>query len=432
MMVINNITELYDVYLQHPSIQTDSRKIKPGDIFFALKGPNFDGNAYALQALEDGAAYAVVDTVQSSDERLIVVENVLTTLQQLARHHRLQTGIPFIAITGSNGKTTTKELITKVLSSKFRTYATEGNLNNHIGIPLTLLKIKPDAEMAVIEMGANHQGEIAGYCTVALPDYGLITNCGKAHLEGFGGIEGVRKAKGELYDHLRLHEGCIFRFADLDYLEKMATGIREQVTYGTANAQIIGKALSGEMFLKVAVLSAGRECTIRTQLVGDYNLPNVLAAIAVGDYFGIDIDTIREAIESYSPSNSRSQLIQVNNNRIILDAYNANPASMKMAIENMASLDVPGKWLLLGAMKEMGAASDEEHQALVDLLNHYGFTNVVLVGDEFKTTDHSFQWFPTAEAARDFLRRSLPSQATILIKGSRGSRMEQVLDVFYE
>jgi len=431
MASVNNISKLYDIYLQYPSIQTDSRRIKQGDIFFALKGPNFDGNSYAARALEDGAVYAVVDAPASTvDERFIVVEDVLTSLQQLARHHRLQTGIPFIAITGSNGKTTTKELITKVLSAKFKTYATEGNLNNHIGVPLTLLRVKPDAEMAVIEMGANHQKEIAAYCTIALPDYGLITNCGKAHLEGFGGIEGVRKAKGELYDHLRLHNGCIFRFADLEYLEKMAAGIEQQVTYGTGNAQIIGKALSGGLFLNVAVLTSGMECTIHTRLVGEYNLPNVLAAIAVGNYFGIDIDTIRVAIEDYIPSNSRSQLIEINNNKIIMDAYNANPASMKLAIENMASLEAENKWLLLGAMKEMGTASDEEHQALVNLLNQHGFSNVVLVGEEFRGTDHRFSWFPTAEAARDFLGQHLPSGAVILIKGSRGAKMELVLDAF--
>lgn len=433
MPVTNNINELYDLYLQHPSIQTDSRKIKAGDLFFALKGPNFNGNAYALQALKDGAAYAIIDDqLLATNARLIVVEDVLTALQHLARHHRLQMNIPFIAITGSNGKTTTKELVTKVLSSKFRTYATEGNLNNHIGVPLTLLKIKPDAEMAVIEMGANHQGEIAAYCTVALPDFGLITNCGKAHLEGFGGIEGVRKAKGELYDHLRLHEGAIFRFTDFDYLEKMALGIKEQVTYGTGNAQVIGKALSGELFLKVAVLSSGMECTIQTQLVGDYNLPNVLAAIAVGDYFGVDVDTIRQAIESYVPSNSRSQLMEVGDNKIILDAYNANPASMKLAIDNMASLNGNNKWLLLGAMKEMGNASGEEHQVIVDILKQYDFSNVILVGAEFKATNHQFRWFPTSADARDFLVQNLPLHATILIKGSRGAKMEQVLEAFHK
>jgi UDP-N-acetylmuramoyl-tripeptide--D-alanyl-D-alanine ligase len=299
-----DLNALYNIYLQHPSVQTDSRKIKAGDIFFALKGPNFNGNSYAAQALADGAAFAVIDEPEyAQNEQYIVVENVLLCLQQLARHHRLQLQIPFLAITGSNGKTTTKELITKVLSQKYTTYATEGNLNNHIGVPLTLLKIGSDATMAVIEMGANHQQEIAGYCTIALPDYGLITNCGKAHLEGFGGTEGVKKAKGELYDHVRAHKGTIFRFSDADYLQQMASGIAHQITYGTANAQILGRAIKDGVFLTVAILTAGLECTIHTQLVGDYNLPNVLAAVAVGHHFGVPIEKIKSAIEAYAPSN---------------------------------------------------------------------------------------------------------------------------------
>lgn len=425
-----SIPALYGLYLQHPSVQTDSRKLKEGDIFFALKGPSFNGNEFAQQAIDTGAAYAVVDEEKYAvNDKILFTEDVLQTLQQLARHHRLQLNIPVIAITGSNGKTTTKELIYKTLSAKFKTYATEGNLNNHIGVPLTLLKINPEIEMAVIEMGANHQLEIAGYCDIALPDYGLITNCGKAHLEGFGGIEGVRKAKGELYDFIRKANGTIFRYSDADYLEAMAKGIEKQITYGTANAQIIGKAIEDGLFLQLAILTSGLETTIQTNLVGAYNLPNVLAAVAVGNYFGVEIEDIKKAIKEYSPSNSRSQLIQKGSNQIISDAYNANPASMKLAIENLSEMHAANKWLMLGAMKEMGSAEKEEHQALVDLASTLHFKNVLLVGEEFKNTNHSFLWFADSEKAAAYIQNNPIKDAVILVKGSRGSKMEKILEV---
>ncbi len=424
------IPELYDLFLKHPSVCTDSRSIKQGDLFFALKGPSFNGNQFALEALKKGAAWVIADeALFDAHPRILFVQNVLTTLQQLAKHHRLQLNIPVIAITGSNGKTTTKELVAQVLSAKYHTLATEGNQNNHIGVPLTLLKISSDTEMAIIEMGANHQGEIATYCEIALPGYGLITNCGKAHLEGFGGIEGVRKAKGELYDFIRKFEGSIFRCADLDYLEKMSTGIEHQVTYGSANAQITGRALTDGFFLQVAVLSAGMETTIHTKLVGEYNLPNVLAAIAVGHYFGMVIDEIKKAIESYAPSNSRSQLILKGANRIISDAYNANPASMKSALQNLAGMEAEQKWLMLGSMKEMGNAEHAEHQALIDLAVQLGFENVILVGKEFSATRHNFQWFEDADIAVQFLQEHPVSHALILVKGSRGAQMEKILAV---
>jgi UDP-N-acetylmuramoyl-tripeptide--D-alanyl-D-alanine ligase len=424
-----SIPELYERYLQYPSVQTDSRKIKKDDIFFALTGDNFDGNLFAEQAVKDGAAYAVIDNAAyARDDRYIVVDDVLTCLQQLAKHHRLQLNIPVIAITGSNGKTTTKELLTQVLAARYKTYATEGNFNNHIGVPLTLLKIRPDAEMAIIEMGANHIGEIASYCTIALPDYGLITNCGKAHLEGFGSIEGVKKAKGELYDHLRHFTGTIFRNADLDYLEKMASGIETQITYGTANAQIIGKATGEGPMLQVTLLSAGLETQIQTQLVGAYNLPNVLAAVTAGHHFQIDIDTIKMALEQYQPSNSRSQWMELGDNRIILDAYNANPSSMKLAIENLQQIQGTNKWLLLGAMKEMGPESFDEHQALVHLIEQLAFKNVILSGKEFEGIKHGYLWFASSEEVRDYLRAHPIHNATLLVKGSRGSRMETVLE----
>lgn len=426
-----SIPELYDIYLQYPSVQTDSRKVKAGDIFFALKGDNFNGNAFAAQALADGAAYAVVDeAAYVAGPKYMLTDDVLHNLQQLAAYHRMQLPIPVIAITGSNGKTTTKELLIAVLSAKYKTYATEGNLNNHIGVPLTLLKIKKGAEFAIVEMGANHIGEIASYCNIAAPDYGLITNCGKAHLEGFGSLEGVRKAKGELYDYLRNFSGSIFRNADLDYLADMGRGIDEQITYGTSNAEIIGRATGDGNQLQVTILTAGLETQIQTQLVGDYNLANVLAAVAVGEYFDVDIDTIKKALEQYAPSNSRSQWLEKGSNKIILDAYNANPSSMKLAIENLAHLKAEHKWLLLGAMKEMGAASVTEHQALVDLLQQLGLQQVILTGTEFEATKHNYLWFATSEEAKNYLLQYPIQDATILIKGSRGSRMEVVLDAF--
>ncbi len=421
---------LYEIFKQYPSVQTDSRKVADGDIFFALKGPNFNGNAYAEQALKQGAAYAVIDDpAYAHIDNTLLTDDVLNALQLLAAHHRNQFDIPFLAITGSNGKTTTKELIFATLHSKFKTQATEGNLNNHIGVPLTLLKLKTDTEMLIIEMGANHQKEIESYCKIAQPNFGLITNCGKAHLEGFGGIEGVRKAKGELYDYLRQYNGAIFRYADFDYLAAMSDGIASQITYGTANAQIIGKAIHEGFFLKVAILTSGLETIITTKLVGDYNLPNVLAAVAVGHHFGMNIDEIKTAIENYTPSNSRSQLIEINTNQIISDAYNANPASMKLALENMAQISSDNKWLMLGAMKEMGADTDFEHQALVNLATQLGFENVLLVGNEFQSIQHHFHWFENSEKAADFVKNNRPQHAVILVKGSRGSKMERILEV---
>jgi len=426
-----NIEALYKIYQQHPHIQTDSRKIAAGDLYFALKGGNFDGNNFAAQALQDGAAYAIVDdpTVVASD-KYILVDDVLSTLQHLATHHRKQFNIPFIAITGTNGKTTTKELAYQVLSSSFRTYATEGNLNNHIGVPLTLLKIRPDAEMAIIEMGANHEKEIAFYCGIAQPNYAIINNVGKAHLEGFGSLEGVRRAKGELYDYIRQTNGTIFINADLYYLQEMAQGITKQVRYGSANASVLGRVISGGPCLQFAVLSSGMETLIQTQLVGDYNFPNAMAAVAVGHHFGISVDKIKTALEAYSPSNSRSQLIQKGNITIIMDAYNANPTSMKLAIDNLAAMQTEKeKWLLLGAMKEMGENCKQEHEALVQLAQAHGFTNVILVGKEFEQVQHNYRYFETAAAAGEWLAAHLPDNAIMLVKGSRGSKMEDTLQI---
>ncbi len=422
------IEHLYKLYLQFPSVQTDSRKVKKGDLFFALTGPSFNGNAFASVALENGASYAIIDQREfAQDDRYILVDDALSCLQKLATHHRLQFNIPFIAITGSNGKTTTKELITAVLQKKYRTYATQGNLNNHIGVPLTLLKIRTDAEMAVIEMGANHLKEIESYCQIARPTYGIITNCGKAHIEGFGGEEGVRKGKGELYDFLRSTGGSVFRNADLRYLEEMAKGIRTQITYGSANAKYLGKPLINDTFLKLAILTSGSETTITTNLVGDYNFPNVMVAVAVGLHFGISVNDVKDALESYVPDNSRSQFVQIGGNRVLLDAYNANPSSMRAAISNFASSGVKEKRLWLGGMKEMGTEEASEHLNLLDFIKEYEWSEVILVGNEFKDISGGFQWFETSAEAAEYVREHLPKDATILIKGSRGSKMENLL-----
>ncbi len=423
------IAQLYKLYQQYPYVETDTRKLRKGCIFFALSGENFNGNSFAQQALDKGAAYAVIDDrTYAVNDNCIVVDNVLYTLQHLAKYHRLQFSIPFIAITGSNGKTTTKELIAAVLRTKYVTYATEGNLNNHIGVPLTLLKIKGDAQMAIIEMGANHQKEIASYCEIAMPDHGLITNCGKAHIEGFGGIEGVRKGKGELYDYLRTNDGTIFRNTDLDYLEEMAKGIEEQVTYGTEHAKYIGKPVMKDVFLSVAVDVDGSEVIIDTNLVGDYNFPNAMVAIAVGLHFGVSIDEIKKALIAYNPDNSRSQWLQKGCNKIILDAYNANPTSMRAAISNFAAANLPNKLLWIGGMKEMGPEELNEHRELVAFIAQYKWGNVILVGKEFKGLQNDYIWFDTSAEAAEYVRAHQPSNSSILIKGSRGSKMEVLLD----
>lgn len=423
-----HIEALYKIFLAHPSVQTDTRKLKAGDLFFALKGDNFNGNLFAKQALEKGAAYAIVDEpIETADARIILVDDTLTTLQQLAKYHRQQFSIPFLAITGSNGKTTTKELIHAVLSTTFKTYTTEGNLNNHIGIPLTLLKVKKDAQIAVVEMGANHQKEIEGYCKYALPTYGLINNVGKAHLEGFGGIEGVKKGKGELYDFIRASGGAIFINTDFDYLEEMSVGITNKITYGTNHAAVTGVLVKSEPFLEVELTNQPELGIIKTHLVGDYNLPNVLAAVCVGLHFGVSPAVIKSAIEHYQPTNSRSQLIEKDTNKIVLDAYNANPSSMKLAIENFAKLQADKKVLMLGGMAEMGEASLAEHQAIIDLIDQFNWYKVVLVGGDFGKINHPHIYFNSSLEAKEWYKMQSFTHTHLLIKGSRSMKMEEIL-----
>ena len=435
-----SISEIYDIYLQYPSVVTDTRKLKEGDFFFALKGPNFNANTFAFKAIEAGAAYCVVDepltTIATYYEgnneahkeaalsKMIVVDDVLTTLQALAGHHRSTFDIPFIAITGSNGKTTTKELVYTVLSSHFKTYTTQGNLNNHIGVPLTILSIKKDAQMAVIEMGANHQKEIEGYCVYTKPTHGIISNCGKAHLEGFGGEEGVKKGKGELYTFLRGHKGTAFVYTGYDYLNEMSAGIQNIVPY------INGTIQSSEPFLTVAANINETTTTVNSQLVGSYNLPNILCALTIGKHFGVPEHKMVDAIANYAPSNSRSQLITKDTNTIILDAYNANPSSMKVAIDNFAKLAGLNKIVMLGAMMELGEHSLAEHLALLQLIAEYSFESVVLVGDDFLAHQNAlpqFIYFKTTAEAKAWLAAQNPTHAQLLIKGSRSMQMETVL-----
>jgi UDP-N-acetylmuramoyl-tripeptide--D-alanyl-D-alanine ligase len=424
-----SIEHLYRLYLRYPSVCTDTRKVKSGDLFFALKGENFNGNLFAGKAIENGAAYAVIDEAPPvANDQFILVDDVLTCLQALAAHHRNQFSIPFIGITGSNGKTTTKELIHAVLSEKYKTYTTEGNLNNHIGIPLTLLKIKNDAEIAIVEMGANHLGEIAGYCLYTRPTHGLITNSGKAHLEGFGGVEGVRKGKGELFEYLRQHEGTAFVMWDYDYLQQMSRGIRSIISYGTTNADITGRTETASPYLRVSITKGRPSGPIQTRLTGDYNMPNVLAAVSLGNYFKVEPAAIKKGIENYEPSNSRSQLISAGSNTIVLDAYNANPSSMKLAIENFIQFPGNEKVLLLGGMAELGTDSIAEHEQILHQVGSKTWKDVVLVGGDFLKINHPYKSFTNSEEAGKWVASRKYHDTVFLVKGSRSMQMEKVVE----
>ena len=423
------ISRLYQLYLQHPVIKTDSRKIQTGDIFFALKGLNYNGNNFAKEALSAGASYVVVDAeIDGSSDRIIKTADVLFTLQQLAKHNREQFNIPFIAITGSNGKTTTKELIHSVLSSAYKTYTTEGNLNNHIGIPLTLLKIKNDADNAVIEMGANNLKEIESYCKYVQPTHGLITNFGKAHLQGFGSIEGVRKAKGELFNYLKEIRGTAFVNADDEVMVGMSEGIKNIITYGVVNGSIKGRVLNNASFLQVGITGDVVIDNLKTQLVGEYNLPNVLAAVAVGKYFSVPEEKIKTSLENYAPSNSRSQLIRQGSNTIILDAYNANPSSMKAAIENFAKMEGENKILMLGGMMELGKDSKVEHAQILKIIDEHKWHKVILVGDDFKDLKNNYIMFDNSAEVKEWFTNQTFENTLILIKGSRSIQMEKILE----
>ncbi|MDI9358245.1 MAG: UDP-N-acetylmuramoyl-tripeptide--D-alanyl-D-alanine ligase [Phycisphaerales bacterium] len=424
-----HVDELYALFQKHPSVSTDTRNIKDGDLFFALRGANFDGNQFIAEAFSKGARYCIVDTPSTLyPDKTVVVSDVLATLQALAHTHRKKLSIPIIAITGSSGKTTTKELVASVLSKKYKCYATVGNLNNHIGIPLTLLRIPLSAEIAVIEMGASHQKEIEGYCRFVEPTHGIITNCGKAHLAGFGGEEGIRKGKGELFDYLRKNKGRAFVCTDYAYFINMVQGL-DIMTYGqNKTATIHGVLVQSQPYLNALVQIAHEEVLIKTQLIGDYNLPNILAAVTVGAYFKVACQDIRLQIESYHPQNNRSQMIDWGNNKIILDYYNANPESMRLAILNFAQLQYAKKILLIGSMVELGADSLKEHQAIVDLINQYQWEQVLLVGDQFEHTKHPYYFVKDSTLARDWFMKQNFENCVFLLKGSRYYKMEKVIE----
>ncbi|PXX23982.1 UDP-N-acetylmuramoyl-tripeptide--D-alanyl-D-alanine ligase [Arenibacter sp. ARW7G5Y1] len=413
--------------MEFPQACTDTRKISPNCIFFALKGDNFNGNSYALQALESGAAYAVIDEEEyAGHEKAILVENVLTTLQNLSQYHRNYCKAKVIGLTGSNGKTTTKELITAVLSKKYKTIATKGNLNNHIGVPLTLLTISPDTEMAIVEMGANHLKEIDFLCKLAMPDYGYITNFGKAHLEGFGSEEGVIKGKSELYNFLTSHDRSIFYNADDPIQkEKLATVIKKY-GYSQNNSEFFEiKFIGADPFVKIAV----GDVHITTQLVGSYNFTNCCAAILIGKYFNVALDEIKKGIENYVPQNNRSQIIDKNGHHIILDAYNANPTSMKAALDNFQQLKADNKVAFLGDMFELGNTAEKEHQEIANIVTQMNLDHVFLIGENFFKTKNDLNKYKSFDHLKEILNTNTLKNGTILIKGSRGMALERILDL---
>ena len=425
------IAELYKCFMECGKVTTDSRNCPEGSMFIALKGETFNGNAFAAQALKQGCRYAVIDESEYAGEGTILVDNCLQALQQLANYHRRQLKTPVIGITGTNGKTTTKELISTVLSRKFNTLYTEGNFNNHIGVPLTLLRLTKEHEMAVVEMGANHPGEIKTLVHIAEPDYGIITNVGKAHLQGFGSFEGVIRTKGELYDFLRDKGGAtIFIQNENPYLNGIAEGLT-CVRYGqTAGLYVSGELISCSPFLSFRWTAEGVSHEVNTHLIGSYNLDNMLAAAAIGRYFGVSDDDISSALASYLPHNNRSQLKETADNKLIVDAYNANPTSMMAALKNFRQVEAPHKMVILGDMKELGEASREEHQKVVDYLKECGFDRVVLVGPEFAAATHSYQTFQHVDEVLADIRMHKPQGYYILIKGSNSMKLSQLPEYF--
>jgi UDP-N-acetylmuramoyl-tripeptide--D-alanyl-D-alanine ligase len=423
------VEPVYEKLLPIGEISTDSRVITPGCTFFALKGDNFNGNEFAAAALEKGAAKVVTDEPErAAGERWIVVDNVLETLQSLASFHRRKMAVPVIAVTGTNGKTTTKELLHSVLSKSYSVISTKGNLNNHIGVPLTLLRIRKDTGIAVVEMGANHKGEIAELCRIAEPEYGIITNIGKAHLEGFGGFEGVISAKTELYRFISRSGGTLFVNHDNLLLMDHA-GDSRRVTYGTSrSADCTGELLSHDPFVTLALQRSGEITNISSRLFGAYNFENIMAAACIGRHFGVSDDMIREAIEAYVPTNNRSQVKHGKRNLLILDAYNANPSSMEAALENFAASGYPNKMVILGDMLELGSSSEEEHINLVKLVKRLGFPGVILIGPVLHAiaSGYGYLSFSTSAEAAGYLNAHTPDGCTILIKGSRGTRLEVV------
>ncbi len=426
------ITNLYQLFRQNPFITTDSRNIPVNSIFFALKGDHFNGNSYAVEALSKGATYAVIDEPEFAiNDRTILVDDVLTCLHELARHHRDQLKLQILAITGTNGKTTTKELIAAVLSKKYKISFTQGNLNNHIGVPLTILTMTPETEIGIVEMGANHPGEIKILCEIANPDFGIVTNMGKAHLEGFGSFEGVIKTKTELYDFLKINGGKCFINDDNPLLNKQAKDL-EKITYGKSTQCFMpGELATTGYNLVVKTLFPKGWLYLKSKLIGDYNFENLLAAACVGKYFEVDPLLIQEALEEYTPANNRSQLIRKGMNTIIMDAYNANPTSMMMALTNFVSIKNDQKCIILGDMLELGEVSNEEHQKIADFVESQNFADVFFVGPQFKKsiTGKEKKKFGDAELLSNYLKTQPIENKLILIKGSRGIHLEKILEL---
>ena len=421
---------LYNIFEKHPIVTTDSRDCPKDSIFVALKGETFNGNKFAASAIEKGCAYAVVDEAEyapEGDSRFILVDDCLTALQQLARHHRRTLGTRIIGVTGTNGKTTTKELIATVLGEKYNVLFTQGNLNNHIGVPKTLLRLTKEHDIAVVEMGASHPGEIKTLVNIVEPDCGIITNVGKAHLQGFGSFEGVVKTKGELYDFLRTKEGSVvFIDNENEHLLGIAGGLN-LVRYGTGDYDGLcanGKVLSCSPFLRLKWRHGNGEWhEVQTKLIGSYNIFNMLAAACVGLYFGVEPEQIDHALAGYTPSNNRSQLTVTENNTLIVDTYNANPTSMAAALANFRDMDVNPKMAILGEMREIGDSSREEHQKVVDFLQDNGISNVWLVGEEFDDIQCPFRKFHDVNEVKKAIAEDMPKGFHILIKGSNGNRL---------
>lgn len=425
------ISELYEIFEKHPVVTTDSRDCPEGSLFFALKGTSFDGNKFAALALEKGCSRAIVDEPEyATDERCIIVDNSLKTLKLLAREHRRHFHIPVIGITGTNGKTTTKELVSTVLAERYNVMHTEGNFNNDIGVPKTLLRLNKEHDIAVVEMGASHPGDIKTLVETVEPDYGLITNVGRAHLQGFGSFEGVVKTKGELYDYLRSKPGStVFIHNENEHLMGMAHGLNI-IKYGTVSdpsLNVEGLVLSCAPLLLFKWRHLhGEWHTVQTKLIGSYNIYNMLAAATIGLHFGISEAQVCHALENYTPSNNRSQLEYTGRNHLIVDAYNANPTSMMAALVNFRDMQVVNKMAIIGDMRELGDVSHEEHQKVVDFLSEAGLTNTWLVGDEFAHTNCNFRKFSNVDEVKDEIGRNCPEGCYILIKGSNSIKLSQL------
>ena len=427
-----SLENLYSLYKKYKSVTTDSRIVTKNALFFALKGENFNGNAYAQNALENGCSYAIIDEKDyAENDKYIVVRNVLETLQKLGNYHRRNLGIPILGITGTNGKTTTKELISAVLAKKFKLTYTQGNLNNHIGVPLTLLSMDSEMEFGVVEMGANHMKEIKQLCEIAEPDYGIITNIGKAHLEGFGSFENIIKTKKELYDYIKIKQGKVFFNYNNDILRKGINELKlDNIPFGNKDSEVCGEVLNTEQYLSLRIKIGEFIGEIHSKLVGNYNLENILAAVSIGNYFNIHPTDIISAIEKYIPKNNRSQFIKTSKNNIILDAYNANPTSVELSVRNFVSLKKENSFLILGDMLELGSESKKEHENIIKLLQDLNFENVILVGNVYQSLNvpNNYIQFKDVSELKKWLLENNISKSNVLIKGSRGIRLETIVE----